>query len=202
MFNRYEEAPPEFASAKTLVLWAFSTTKCVLNQSLAIIVFISNPKCVRLFHYQMMCLPTDEYNILLAYESEPDFVPANFLWETLIEDAKIGNTIEEAFTGESGGIFCAVCNTHSFGGTRIEDEDLSAHLRSQNHRYAMFGKSSKGLFDVEYSFAYKWGTYHKLLPEKLTHLLKNHPERKVLKGTILLMTMICSSTIPGMLRRG
>ncbi|KAF3553545.1 hypothetical protein F2Q69_00014623 [Brassica cretica] len=59
------------------------------NPSPASIVFISNPECVRYFRYQMMCLSTCEYNILLAYEYAHDFAPAHFLWKTLLEDAKM-----------------------------------------------------------------------------------------------------------------
>lgn len=49
------------------------------NPAPASIVFISNPQCVRYFRYQMKCLSTSEYNILLAYEYAPDFAPANLL---------------------------------------------------------------------------------------------------------------------------
>lgn len=55
------------------------------NPSPASIVFISNPECVRYFRYQMMCLSTCEYNILLEYEYAHDFAPAHFLWKTLLE---------------------------------------------------------------------------------------------------------------------
>lgn len=60
------------------------------NKAPASIVFISNPKCAGLFRYQMTtCLPTSNYNILLAYESKPadGFIPARALmfWEWLLE---------------------------------------------------------------------------------------------------------------------
>lgn len=53
----------------------------------------------------------------------------------VLSDAKIdcaGKSIED--TGEpGGGIFCAVCITYCAGGTRVEDGDLTTHLRSETH---------------------------------------------------------------------
>lgn len=51
----------------------------------------------------------------------------------VLSDAMIGKTIEEEFTGEPGGIFCTVCDTHCEGGTCIEDGDLTTHLMSETH---------------------------------------------------------------------
>ncbi|CAF2060740.1 unnamed protein product [Brassica napus] len=100
-------------------------------------------------------------DILLAYDYDPDFKPPNLTWKDLLEDAKIdcaGKSIED--TGEpGGGIFCAVCITYCEGGTRVEDGDLTTHLRSETREIEMFGKFAKTLFDGELRLAYKWGAY-------------------------------------------
>ncbi|KAL0668668.1 hypothetical protein Bca4012_031372 [Brassica carinata] len=124
--------------------------------------------------------PMIVYNILIAYDYDPDFPPPNFLWKTLLEDAMIGKTIEEEFTGEPGGIFCTVCDTHCEGGTCIEDGDLTTHLMSETHEIEIFGKSSETIFDSELSLAYKCGSYCNIPPEKMTQLLRNHPETSFL----------------------
>lgn len=117
-------------------------------------------------------------DIFSAYDYDPDFKPPNFTWKDLLEDAKIdcaGKSIED--TGEpGGGIFCAVCITYCAGGTRVEDGDLTTHLRSETHEIEMFGKSAKTLFDCELRLAYKWGAYRNIPLKKMTQLLRNHPE--------------------------
>lgn len=54
----------------------------------------------------------------------------------VLSDAEMnsaGKKIEEKFTGEPGGIFCAVYNSYSWDGTNIEDGDLTTHLTSETH---------------------------------------------------------------------
>lgn len=112
------------------------------NPAPASIVFISNPTCFLRFSYQMNCLSTREYNILLAFETAPRDgysppSPTKFLWKDLLKDAvrkshSTGQRIEEKFSGEPGGIFCAACKSGSRDG-RIEDGDLTTHLTSETH---------------------------------------------------------------------
>ncbi|XP_048617630.1 uncharacterized protein LOC125589209 [Brassica napus] len=98
------------------------------------VLFISNPEYACYLHFHMKVGGSmGDRDILLAYDYDPDFKPPNLTWKDLLEDAKIdcaGKSIED--TGEpGGGIFCAVCITYCEGGTRVEDGDLTTHLRSE-----------------------------------------------------------------------
>ncbi|KAJ4902390.1 putative endonuclease or glycosyl hydrolase [Raphanus sativus] len=89
------------------------------NPAPASIVFISNPRCLLRFSYQMNCLSTSEYNILFAFETAPrdgytPHSPTKFLWKDLLKDAvrksvwdqvliphSTGQRIEEKFSDVS-----------------------------------------------------------------------------------------------------
>ncbi|KAJ0230832.1 Uncharacterized protein HA466_0303820 [Hirschfeldia incana] len=159
------------------------------NPAPASIVFISNPQCLLRFSYQMNCLSTREYNILLTFESAPlsGYIPprpTKFLWKDLLKDAvrksvwdqdSTGKKIEEKFTCEPGGIFCIACNSDSRDG-RIEDGDLTAHLTSETHELEMIGNSPKNIFEHDLSLLYKWGAYTGIPRERMDYILKGHPE--------------------------
>lgn len=59
--------------------WLFS------NPALTSVVIISNPECAYYFHFLITGRPMIVYNILIAYDYDPDFPPPNFLWKTLLE---------------------------------------------------------------------------------------------------------------------